>query len=113
MKKNIISAVVCLGLLFSPVLALAFEVTNEPSPVTLEGIFSGIIWILYVSAAGLATVMALVAGILFITANGDANKIGTARNALIWCVVGLVVAILAFSIVNIVTTYIGAGPQGT
>jgi len=53
-------------------------------------------------AAGLAVIMMIVAGILFITSNGEPGKITTAKQAVIWGIVGLLVAIIAFSIVTIV-----------
>jgi NAD/NADP transhydrogenase beta subunit len=53
--------------------------------------------------------MFIVAGILFLTSMGDPGKLATARAAVIWAVVGVVVAIIAFSIINIVGGWFG-GP---
>ena len=50
----------------------------------------------------------IIAGILFLVSGGDAEKIKTARNAFIWGVVGIVVGLLAFSIVSLVRSAIGA-----
>ena len=51
---------------------------------------------------GLAAVaMGLYAGILFITAGGDSATVVTARNILLYAIVGIAVAILAFSLVAI------------
>lgn len=50
--------------------------------------------------AGIAAVLIImVAGFLFITANGDSNKISTARHAVTYAVVGLIVIFLARTIV--------------
>lgn len=93
-------------------LALAFFAnaitlpTKEPGVLTLNGLFTGILAILWPIAAGICVVMLIVAGILFITANGDPGQVKKARDAVIWSVVGLVVAILAFSIISVVTNYI-------
>ena len=54
-----------------------------------------------------AVVMGLYAGILFITAAGDATKVTTARNILLYSIVGIAVAVLAFSIISIVKAFIG------
>jgi hypothetical protein len=70
--------------------------------VCVSCILNNIFTPLWQLAAGLAVVMFIVAGILFITANGEPGKITTAKNALIWAVVGIVVAVVAFSIVTIV-----------
>ena len=56
------------------------------------------IWIVF---AAIAVLMFLIAGILFLTAAGDADKVKTARNAFLWGVAGVVVGIIAFSIISI------------
>ena len=48
-----------------------------------------------------AVIMGLYAGILFITAAGDPAKVVTARNILLYAIVGIAVAVLAFSLVAI------------
>lgn len=55
----------------------------------------------------LAVIMGLWAGILFITAGGDAAKLSTARNILLYAIIGIAVAILAFGIVAISRSIIG------
>jgi len=47
-------------------------------------------------------VMFVIAGIAFMTAQGDPEKLKTARSAFIWGVVGIAVAIIGYSIVAIV-----------
>ncbi len=49
----------------------------------------------------LAVVFGLYSGILFITASGDEAKLKKAKDVLIYVVVGVIVAILSFSIVSI------------
>jgi len=51
--------------------------------------------------------MGLYAGILFITAGGDAAKIEKARGILLYAIVGIVVAIIAFGLVAISRAVIG------
>jgi len=48
-----------------------------------------------------AVLFGLYSGILFITAGGDDEKLTKAKNILLYAIVGIVVAILAFSIVAI------------
>ena len=59
------------------------------------------------NAAGLvfgciAVICFVVAGILFLTAGGAPEKIQAARSAFLWGVAGVVVGIIAFSIIAIV-----------
>lgn len=54
----------------------------------------------------IAVVMMIIGGISFITSQGDAGKVTKARNTILYGVVGLIVALLAFAIVNFVLTNI-------
>ena len=51
-----------------------------------------------------AVIMMIMGGISFVTSQGDASKVAKARNTILYGVVGLVVALLAFAIVNFVLT---------
>lgn len=54
----------------------------------------------------IAVVMFVIAGILFLTAAGSPEKIQQARNAFMWGVVGVIVGIIAFSIISIVMSFL-------
>lgn len=50
--------------------------------------------------AGIAAIITImIAGIMFITAAGDTNKISTARRTIVYAVVGLIVIVLARTII--------------
>ena len=85
-------------------LGVSGAVTGTTSLVsTIMGLVNWMAW-----AVGLAAVvMGLYAGILFITAGGDATKVTTARNILLYAIVGIAVAILAFSLVAISQSVFG------
>ncbi len=51
-----------------------------------------------------AVVMMIIGGISFVTSQGDAGKVAKARNTILYGVVGLIIALLAFAIVNFVLT---------
>jgi len=71
--------------------------STETLVLSIMGLVNWFAW--FVGLA--AVVMGLYAGILFITAGGDAAKVTTARNILLYAIVGIAVAILAFSLVAI------------
>ena len=48
----------------------------------------------------LAVIMIIYAGIRFVTAHGDEKQVESARQTIIYSVVGLIVAILAYALVN-------------
>lgn len=49
-----------------------------------------------------AVIMIIIGGINFVTSQGDAAKVTRAKNTVLYGVVGLVIALLAFMIVNFV-----------
>ena len=56
------------------------------------------VWIVF---TGIAVVAFIVAGVLFLTAQGSPEKISRARMAFFWGLAGVGVAILAFSIITL------------
>lgn len=68
----------------------------------LLGVVKNIINIIIGVVGVVAVVMMIVGGISFITSQGDAAKVTKARNTILYGVVGLIVALLAFAIVNFV-----------
>src|SRR3989344_7215524 len=80
------------------------NITNTATLVnTIMGLINWIAWIVGLAAV----VMGLYAGILFITAGGDSANVVTARNILLYAIVGIAVAILAFSLVAISQSVFG------
>lgn len=49
-----------------------------------------------------AVIAIIIGGFTYVTSNGDAGKTKTAKDIILYAVVGLVVAIMAFAIVNFV-----------
>lgn len=109
MKKGFIS-LLAIELLISPLAVFAQEpgVRLGATQPNVVGIMSGIITIFWQFFAGMSVVMFIVAGILFLLSSGDPGKVKTAKDAFLWGVVGIVVAIIAFSILSIVRRAIGA-----
>jgi len=68
----------------------------------LEGIVLKVINYMIGGAALLAVVFLVVAGFMYITANGDETKIGKATKTLTFALVGLIVCFVAVLLVNFV-----------
>lgn len=75
---------------------------NNQNTTDLMGVVKTIINVIIGVVGLVAVVMVIIGGIGFTTSQGDANKVTKARNTLLYGIVGLVVAILAFAIVNFV-----------
>lgn len=61
--------------------------------------------LLYVLGA-IAVLMIVIGGIKYTTSQGDTNAVSSAKNTIMYAVIGLIVAILAYAIVNFVITYV-------
>ena len=67
-----------------------------------SGDVSTVLSIAFALAASVALIILIIAGIQFMTSRGDPQKVATARNTIIYAVIGLVVAASAFAIVTFV-----------
>ena len=78
--------------------------------VTMECIlplFANIIYWLILFAGTVAVFFVIFGGIKLLTSSGDPGKVDSARKTIIWAVVGLIVVISSFMIVNIVADVTG------
>ena len=75
-----------------------------------EGIFRQVTnTILYIVGI-IAVIMLIVGGIKYVVSGGDSKKVTDAKNTVLYAIIGLVIAFLAFAIVNFV---ISALPSST
>lgn len=72
--------------------------TNTPDSATISDIMS----IVFAIAGGVALIVIIIAGIQFMLSRGEPQKAATARSAIIYAAIGLVISTLAFSIVTFV-----------
>ena len=73
--------------------------TNKNSLFVLIG---NVVDLLLIIAGIIAVIMIVIGGIRYTTSAGDAGQTKSARDTIIYAVAGLVVAIMAFAIVNFV-----------
>ncbi len=80
--------------------------TNDSVPKIIQKIINGLLYVL-----GAVTVIVIIfSGIFYTTSSGDAKMVEKAKNTLFYAVVGLIVAIMAYAIVNFV---VGLFPDTT
>jgi uncharacterized membrane protein YozB (DUF420 family) len=97
--KKFISGLIGLAILALPLTtALAQEVNI---PTNLPDAVARIVGPLFSILIAISVIFLLYAGYTFVTAGGDASKIETARNTLIFAIIGIVVAFLSLGIYNL------------
>lgn len=64
---------------------------------------SNVIQVLFIAAGVVAVIMIIVGGIRYITSNGEQGHVKQAKDTILYSVIGLVIAILAYAIVRFVT----------
>lgn len=61
----------------------------------------------------LAVIMLIWGGIRYVISGGAADKVKDAKNTILYAIVGLIVAILGYAVVNWVISIVGAGAGGS
>ncbi len=110
-KKITVLSILIMGLTL-PIVAAADMFDFRPEEmdidvVTVLNAVFGIIWPIVVTIIILAFVWA---GVLLLTAAGDPGKINTARSAVFWGIIGVVVIIMAFSIIGYINGFFAPAP---
>lgn len=73
-----------------------------------SGIFKTITnTVLYIVGV-IAVIMLIIGGIKYVISGGDAKKVTDAKNTVLYAIIGLIIAFLAFAIVNFVITSLPA-----
>lgn len=119
-KKRLITLFYLAILLFSPAIILA---EDPPAPtafppfvpgaaitdldVRLNNILWNIIAFIWPMFGAFAVGMFIYAGLLFLNAKGDISRVKDARNALLWGMVGVGIALLSFSIPWVISLVLG------
>lgn len=114
MKKmrNIVASILMLLTIVSvpvPVQAIetgcSLDSNSEPCKANTDligGILKNVINVMLYLAGTIAVIMVVIGGIRYITSDGDSNKANQAKNTIIYAVVGIVVSLMSFAIVNFV-----------
>jgi hypothetical protein len=80
--------------------------TTDNGPI--KNIVLLLIRVLSIFVGVISVIVIIFSGFRFITANGDANAISSARNTLIYAIVGLIIAVLAqFLVVHVLNSASG------
>ncbi len=78
------------------------DVCNAKNNDNASNLVKQVINLLLFVIGVIAVIMIIVGGIRYTLSNGDASNIKTAKDTILYAVVGLVVALMAYAIVNFV-----------
>ncbi len=93
--------IILLGVLAIPALASA--------AITIEGMVQAAVKTTLYIASGIVVVFWIVAGLLFLTAQGEPAKVTSAKHALVAAVAGTVLVIVAGGAIGLVSSMFGLG----
>ena len=73
-----------------------------------EGVFTRITNVVLYIVGAISVIMLVWGGVRYIISGGDSKKITDAKNTILYAIIGLIIAVLAFAIVNFVLNVIGS-----
>lgn len=128
--KKVIAATLSLAVLFATSLyfvpaasAMVSGVDNGAAaargagqPLDLFGVggtFSTITNVLLFIIGAIAVIMIVIGGMRYVLSGGDSTQITAAKNTILYAIIGIVVAILAYAAVNFVISSFAPGTGGT
>lgn len=80
----------------------------EGSNCTLGATIKTVTNVLLFIIGAVAVIMIILGGIRYVTSNGESAQITAAKNTILYSVIGLVVALLAYAIVNFIIGQFGS-----
>ena len=104
--KKILKKLTIVAFLFAPLAVLAEEVV--PANLDVMAVLERIVNYLFSILLVIAAIFIVKAGITFVTAGGDPGKVETARNEVMYALIGVAVAILSRGLVAFLRTIVGA-----
>lgn len=74
---------------------------STPTDLTGDGgIFTKIVNVLLFIVGAIAVIMLIIGGIRYVVSGGDSGNVTAAKNTILYAIVGIVIAVLAYAIVN-------------
>lgn len=78
------------------------------------GVFSKISSVLLFIVGAIAVIMIVIGGLRYVISGGDASQVQSAKNTILYALVGIIVAILAYAAVNfVITSFLPTGSAPT
>jgi uncharacterized membrane protein len=84
---------------------------SPEQPTTVEGeggVFQTITNVLLFIIGAISVIMLIIGGIRYVVSGGDSSAVTSAKNTILYAIVGIIVALLAYALVNFVLTSFSA-----
>ncbi len=78
----------------------------------VSGVFTTISNVMLFVIGALSVVMIIIGGLRYVISGGETANITAAKNTILYAIVGLVISLLAYAIINFVITSFTSGPIG-
>lgn len=132
--KNLVRSTPLLAFLAVAILNVAFVSTSFAADLTIQGgansakgsdqvanlfgnsgIFSTITNTLLFILGAISVIMIIIGGLRYVISGGDSAAVSAAKNTILYAIVGVIVAILAYAVINFVIGSFtsGGGTTGT
>jgi hypothetical protein len=88
---------------------------GEGQPTVLFGdssIFTTVVNVLLFVIGALSVIMLIIGGLRYVVSGGNSSNVTAAKNTILYAIVGLIIAFLAFAIVNWVLGAVSPGANG-
>ena len=117
-KKVIIAVIIAVGLVAVPATIDAYAACSTPAACIQDGVkgtgsggstdinklLGTVVNIILFVLGAAAVIMIVIGGFRYVVSQGDSSAIKGAKDTILYSVIGLIVAILAYAIVNFVLT---------
>lgn len=94
----------------------AYSAHGVDQPTTLfgnAGIFTTLSNVMLFLVGAISVIMVIIGGLRYVISGGNTTNVGTAKNTILYAVVGLVISLLAYAIINfVIGSFVPGGEFG-
>jgi len=105
--KKILSSIFSVSLLLAPLKILAAEIKNPLSVGTIPELIDKIAGFLFGVSIAIAVIIIVIAGITFVTSNGEPAKVEKAKKMILYTVIGLSIIVLSSGLIAVIRGVLG------
>ncbi len=123
----LLATILMAAIIFMPQPAFAFDLSMSDGASSARGvdqastlfgstgIFTTITNVLLFGVGAIAVIMVVIGGLRYVISGGNSTNITAAKNTILYAVIGMVIAILAYALINFVIGSLapGAGDYGS